>query len=103
VSCFCPPQLGALTEVTVVGDAVVSAKPLTTVFGADEELPAGAWPTVPKLFEILKTAREGGHIKDISASFDPQFGFPTTINITCKPDLLDCGVYYQAQNLKPLP
>ena len=103
VSCFCPPQLGGWTEVSVVGDAVVSVKSLTPALGHLEPLQLSAWPTVPRLFEVVKAARRGGHIKDVTASYDSQFGYPTSINITCTPDLLDCGSHYEARNFKAVP
>jgi len=103
VSCFCAPQLGRWTEVTVVGHAVVSVKPLTAVLGGPEPLPVNAWPTVPRLFEILKTAREDGDITDITASYDSKLGYPTSIGIACTPDVLECGTRYFARNIKPVP
>lgn len=103
VRCICPREAGPWTEVTVVGDSVVNTKPLSSDPGDLEQVSGLIWPTVPGLFEKVRTARKEGNYHDVAVSYDDQFSYPVRIAFLCGPDFHDCGTVMEARNLKAVP
>ena len=100
ISCFCDPAIAVWTELLVNGDQVMSVRPL-------QPLPSGLsgskpeqWHTVNALFTLIEQAGAASFTKDVSASYDPTYGFPTRIQITCVDNVTDCGSTYEARNLQ---
>lgn len=104
-TCFCTPQLTVWNEVRVRGDSVVSVTridPLPAGF-TEASLPANNWPTVPWLFNLIDATGRADGVADVSATYDPDFGYPRTIDVRCPAGYLDCGASYQARNLRAAP
>lgn len=100
-SCFCQIELGFWNEVHVRNDSVVSVTPLQPMPpGTTSSLPPSAWPTVPRLFDIIEGSVHSDATADVDATYDPDFGYPRTIEVRCPGDYLDCGAVYTARNLR---
>ena len=101
-SCFCGVEANTWIEVHVRGDSVLAVTSL-------EALPPGAsltpsaWPTVERLFGIVEGSSHSESIEDVEVTYDSDYGYPRTIDLTCPKDYLDCGALYMARNLRPVP
>jgi len=42
-------------------------------------------------------------VEDVSASYDPHYGYPIRISVRCSGNITDCGELTEARNLQPLP
>ena len=103
-TCFCDPQLLRWNEVLVRGDTVRSVMPLESapaVAGAPR--PLTLWPTVPGLFAVIERAAVEDYTKLVIATYDPDLGYPKTIDVVCRDNVADCGVTFEARNLRPAP
>lgn len=98
LGCFCQAALPVFSRLTVQAGQVVAAEPLTPTPGA-EGIPLDAWPTVPGVFGLIEGASHQSGYTEIEAQYDPTLGYPTRLELRCKPDVLDCGALYELQNL----
>ena len=103
-TCFCDPQLLRWHEVLVSGDSVQSVTPLDSVPGvAPSPRPLNLWPTVPGLFAIIERSAAEDYTKRVTATYDPDLGYPTMIDVVCRDNVADCGVTFEARKLRPAP
>jgi hypothetical protein len=104
VECFCG-YAGIWARLEVRGDSVVAATEVNPQPGAPP-LPLSYWPTVNGLFAQLHAITEnagGNYLKDLSADYDPAWGYPVRIDMTCTDQVADCGEHAEARNLQSLP
>lgn len=98
--CFCHPATAAWTELHVRGDTVIATRPI-------DSLPAGvsaarpeAWHTVAGLFSYIELAAKSDVTRDVVATFDGELGYPRSIEVSCTPNVTDCGTTILARNLR---
>jgi hypothetical protein len=103
VFCFCDPAISVWTVIRVRGETVVSATPLLVTPSNGTPVAASAWRTVTGLFEVIQNASSAEYTRDVVATFDDQFGYPTSINVRCHENIADCGAVYEARNLRAVP
>ena len=100
LSCFCPAEAVEPVHIVVRGDQVVR------VTSTRDGLPAlrqfGAWPTVPDLFESVRTLLERD-VERLEVTYDPIYGYPTSILVDVHLMVADDGSSQSAANLRPLP
>jgi hypothetical protein len=101
LSCFCQAALPIFTRLHVRAGQVVATEPVAASPGS-EEIPLEAWPTVPEVFELIESASHQSIYTEIEAQYDPTLGYPTSVELRCKAEVLDCGATYDLQNLAPL-
>ena len=103
INCFCPTA-GIWARVEVRGDSIVT---ITDVNGqpGDPPLQPLGWSTIDGLFTQLHNMIDnpGDYLKDVSASYDPAYGYPVHIQMTCTDQVTDCGMVADARNLLALP
>ena len=89
----CPVRItvrdGAVTE------AVVSGKGCAQV---DEQ----AAPTIEHVFAVAERHRPGLFGDSSSITYDPHWGFPSHISVTCGPDTADCGSAWSVSDFEDL-
>ena len=87
---------GQTIRLVVLGDTVRSAQFVAT----NDSVPIvpSTLPTIDALFAVAIAARESGTL--VAAQFDPDFGFPTRIEISGPPDA--SGVIF-ASDIELLP
>jgi len=100
VSCFCDPSLSIWTEVRVRGDSVIAATPLQLVPGSGTPAGPSAWRTVPGLFRAIESAASSDYTRDVVTVYDDELGYPRSIDVRCHENIADCGVTYEARNLR---
>lgn len=101
VSCYCAPELNDWSAIVVRDGAVVEAR---SVASGDRH-PAyldQAWSTIEALFDDLLRRRNRGDLVDIVARFDKQLGFPSYINYSYDPGIMDAGAVIYVRNVSPL-
>lgn len=100
--CFCTPELTGPVRITVVNDSIASVIDIST----DSVIPypaAGNWYTVDDLFVVIDSAIQHQATSSIDVTYDPDLGYPTTLEINPRPDLADAGVRYTITLLVPAP
>jgi hypothetical protein len=102
VFCFCEPAISIWTEVHVVNDSVTSATPLAALPASYTAAPISAWRTVSKLFGVVESSASSNFTRDIAVTYDDEFGYPRMIDVRCHDNITDCGVTYEARNLRPI-
>jgi hypothetical protein len=106
LSCFCGNALPVFTLLEVRGDSLVAATPIAPPPGLPV-VPLAQWPTVPDLFAQLRAtataANDDDVIVDVTADYDPVYGYPIRIAVQCRSDVTDCGSLIEARGLQPLP
>jgi len=100
--CFCDPAISIWTEVHVRNDTVTSATPLSALPATYTAAPLVAWHTVPKLFDVVESSASSNFTRDIVATYDDELGYPRMIDVRCHDNIADCGVTYEARNLRPI-
>ena len=96
--CFCPNS-GQDVYVLVLADTVFSAR----VVGTAVELPKGQWLTVDQLFDLAQRSYGGeGYVERVRVEYHPELGSPTFIELSCSPNIADCGMTIEIKNLGPL-
>jgi hypothetical protein len=101
-SCFCDPEISQWARVEVSGGAVTRVVLLAS--GQDVALDRRRYfRTVESLFDLIRQAQDSRAVKDISAEYDPQFGYPTFIRLAAPDNVTDGGSEHFARNLAPLP
>ena len=94
--CFCVLG-GRLVEVTVKDGAVVAAQYLDSGGPVDASL-LGYVPTVPDLFDLIQDAIDRQAVSFV-ASYDPVYGYPTSIEIDYSATTADDELRYTARAL----
>lgn len=100
--CFCAPELTGPARITVVNDSITSVIDIT----ADSVIPypaAGNWYTVEDLFVVIDSAVHHPATSSIDVAYDPDLGYPTTLEISPRPEIADAGVRYTITLLVPAP
>ena len=100
IVCFCDPTTAVWTEVRVRNDSVVAATPLQPLPGGLEPGELALWRTVPGLFQAVEAHGKSQFTRDVIAVYDDQLGYPLSIDVRCHSNVLDCGVSYEARNLR---
>lgn len=100
--CFCDPAVSAWTEVRVRNDTVIAATPLTALPAGITAAPFIAWRTVPGLFQAIELSAASNFTRKLNVTFDEEFGYPRLIDQQCQENIADCGVTYEARNLRPI-
>lgn len=98
ILCFCPGQFAVWTRLSVRNDRVDAADAL-------EPLPPGSfntvsgWRTVQQLFDEIERRTNDPSVANLAVRYHPTLGYPERIAVTCRPDIIDCGVTYELRNL----
>ena len=101
-SCFCDPILLRWAQVDVVGNSITRVILLDSA--TEVPLPERSYfPTVARLFALIHEARRTDYINDVVMEFDPEFGYPTYINVITDESIADGGSAHWARNLTPAP
>lgn len=99
-SCECAPETTRPVEIEVRDGAVRSV----TLVETGEPLSSGlAWtfPTVDDLFDLIDDAvRRNADLLEVT--YDPTFGYPTTLRIDYRREVADDEMEMEASNLRPL-
>jgi hypothetical protein len=96
LSCFCLNGDGKEVLVTVRADTVQSISVIST--GA--KWPNDYWPTIDTEFSRLESLITGGDM--VVVKYDPQMGYPIFIDISCGPNIADCGARMTMSQLQKL-
>jgi hypothetical protein len=103
--CFCPPEIGQWTRVSVRNGVVVDVDavepdpnfPITTLV---------YWQPIDSLFSNLYRAMSSGSFDspyaDIEVEYDPELGYPTRIAYIEKPTVADAAATITVRNVVPL-
>jgi hypothetical protein len=100
--CFCDPVISIWTEVRVRNDSIVSATPLTALPQGSTAASTAAFRTVPQLFDVVTASASSSFARTVTATYDDEFGYPRVIDVRCQENVLDCGVTYEARNLRAI-
>lgn len=100
--CFCEPAISIWTEVRVRNDSVVSATALSALPAGFTPATLQAWHTVPQLFDVVASSATSNFTRDISVTYDDELGYPRLIDVRCHENIADCGVTYEARNLRTI-
>jgi hypothetical protein len=100
--CFCDPAILAWTEVHVRNDTVVSAISLNTLPAHVSPAPITAWRSVSGLFDVIESSASSNFTRDIKVTYDDELGYPRVIDVRCQENIADCGVTYEARNLRAI-
>lgn len=98
--CFCDPAISVWTEVRVRNDSVVAAVPLAALPETYTVASLAAWRTVSGLFSVIESSASSNFTRSVTATYDDEFGYPRLIDVRCHDNILDCGVTYEARNLR---
>ena len=103
--CFCPPEVGQWTRVSVRNGAVSSVEAVD----ANPQFPITVlnyWSPIDTLFANLDRAMSqgdlGGHYADIEVDYDGDLGYPKFIEYRAKPTIADAGATIEVRNVLPL-
>ena len=106
VSCFCPPEIGQWTRVTV-GDGAVTAVEAVDPNAQYPPTTLTYWRSIDSIFEELfrtmSTSSAETYLDAIIVSYDDELGYPTSIEYRAKANVADGGAYYSLRNVVPLP
>ena len=103
--CFCPPEIGQWTRVSVRGGLVVAVEavepnpnfPITTLT---------YWRPIDALFADLHRAMTessfGSNYSAIIVAYDAVLGYPTSIEYREKPNVADAGATISVRNVRAL-
>ncbi len=104
ISCFCPPEIGQWTRVTVPNGTVVDA----VVVAPDPRYPitnVQFWEPIDSLFvDLRRTMSDEGsrtYLEAIIATYDATLGFPTSIEYRAKANVIDGGSLFSVRNVQP--
>ncbi|WP_199332923.1 DUF6174 domain-containing protein [Nostoc sp. FACHB-190] len=99
-SCFCLPKATQPVVITVRNNQVASITPVNNNEPVDTEL-FQQYNSIPKLFGIIDDAI-AKKASSLNVKYDPQFGYPTQINIDYNQQIADEEIYLTISNLEPL-
>jgi hypothetical protein len=104
-SCFCPPELLQWARVSVRGGVVVSVEAVDP----DPAFPITNqqyWEPIDSIFAGLRSAMRDPasdiYLDAIIVSYDPQLGYPTSIEYRAKRNVQDGGSAHTLRNVVPL-
>ena len=97
MSCFCGYG-GQYVTVLVLADTVNSA----TLEGSGQVIPRETWRTVEELFDFAQHARDG-NVERVRVEYHREMGYPTLIELSCSPNIADCGTTLEITDLGPVP
>ena len=104
-SCFCPPEVGQWTRVSVRNGAVSAVEAVD----ANPQFPITLltyWSPIDTLFANLDHAMSqsdlGGYYAAIEVDYDVDLGYPTYIQYRAKPNIADAGATIEVRNVSPL-
>jgi hypothetical protein len=100
--CFCDPAISSWTEVHVRNDTVVSAISLNALPAGITAAPLVAWRSVSGLFDVIVSSASSSFARDIKVTYDDELGYPRLIDVRCQDNIADCGVTYEARNLRAI-
>ena len=100
--CFCDPAVSLWTEVHVRNDTVIAATPVASLPASFTQAPLIAWRTVPGLFQAIELSAASSFTRKLNVTFDDEYGYPRLIDQECQDNIADCGVTYEARNLRPI-
>lgn len=105
VLCFCPPQITEWTRVTVQGGVVTSAEAIDP----DPNAPIDDlryWVPIDSLFADLRLTMTDRalrtYLEAIVVEYDPELGYPTSIEYRAKSNVIDGGSQFLLRNVLPL-
>ena len=102
IVCFCPYG-GQMPLSIVVRDGEVAS--LTTADGSDPGPSLEYFSqadTIDELFDIIESAQADG-ADEIKVQYDPDYGYPVSIDIDYIKEAVDDEISYQVANLEFLP
>jgi uncharacterized protein DUF6174 len=91
-----------LARVSVNGNQVTGVLLVAT----DSALPSSeltSFTTIDGLFARIRGYQHQDWLRDVVVTFDPQLGFPTSINVFAKPGIMDADYGQFIQNLRAAP
>ena len=101
-SCFCVPDVTRWTRVYVQGGVVTSVQPVDP----DPNFPitGNYWEPMDSLFTHLhqRMTDNDSYLAAIVVSYDPQYGYPTSIEYRAKPNIADGGAVIEVRNVTSL-
>ncbi len=100
--CFCAPETTGPVRIAVHGDSITSVTDLAT----DSIVPPpwrDSWYTVDDLFTVIDSAARRAATASVDVEYDPDLGYPLTLEVNPRPDLADAGVRYTISLLVPAP
>lgn len=104
-TCFCPPELGRWTRVTVQNGRVTSAVPVTP----DPFFPNNTlryWDPVDSIFASVRHFMLESHqsyYEAVLATYDPALGYPTLVEYRARSTVADAGGVIELRNVRALP
>ena len=102
ILCFCPYG-GQMPLSIVVSDGEVVS--LATADGSDPGPSLEYFSqadTIEELFDIIETAQSGA-ADEVKVQYDPDYGYPVSIDIDYIEEAIDDEISYQVANLEFLP
>lgn len=101
-SCFCDPITLQWARLEVSNDSVTRVVLVDT--GEEIGPPQQShFPSVERLFALIRSAQAEDGVKDIIVEYDPALGYPTFIRIVPEDGVMDGGSEHFARNLAPVP
>jgi uncharacterized protein DUF6174 len=91
-----------LARVSVNGNQVIGVLLVAT----DSALPSSeltSFTTIDGLFARLRGYQHQDWLRDVVVTFDPQLGYPTSINVYAKPGIMDADYGQFIRNLRAAP
>ncbi len=98
----CPALMRQLVRVSVEDDHVVGG----VLVASDSALPPGAltsFTTVDGLFARIRGYQHQDWLQDVIVTFDPQLGYPRSIDVFARTGIMDADYGQFTQNLRPTP
>jgi hypothetical protein len=101
--CFCPVEITRWTRVSVRNGVVVAADPVEPDPGVPI-MTLSWWTTIDSLFDDLfrSMTESSSYLESIEAEYDPELGFPTSIEYTAKSNIADGSSSISVRNVRPL-
>ena len=103
--CFCPPEIGQWTRVSVRNGAVSAVEAVE----ANPQFPITTqtyWAPIDTLFATLNRAMSqgdlGGNYASIDVEYDAVLGYPKFIEYRAKPNVADAGATIEVRSVLPL-
>ena len=98
----CPKVMQQVARVSVNDNQVIGV----VVVATDSALPPSAvtsFTTVDGLFARIRGYQHQDWLRDVVVTFDPQLGYPTSINVFAKTGIMDADYGQFIQNLRAAP
>jgi hypothetical protein len=85
-------------RITVVQAVVTNV----TFIPTGESMPPGSWYTIEQLYELIPSfARQEG-VADVSVTYDPALGYPSSVAVRYEEGILDAGSRYSVSAVGPV-